>query len=86
MAPQGSGSYMTASAMLLINGLSESQVTASYDSPQDALSKVIDGTYDAMFVTQIAPVDWLTKCPNNTATCYGSEPKDWPIRGCFGKK
>ncbi len=81
MAPQGSGSYMTASAMLLINGLSESQVIASYDSPQVALAKVVSGEYDAMFITQVAPVDWLVDNDCGDAECVpGMGPADWPIK------
>lgn len=80
MAQTTSGSYMTASTMLLINGLSEADVIPFYEPPQDALSKVISGEYDAMFVTLIAPVEWLTTCPDGATSCYGSEPKDWPIK------
>jgi TRAP transporter TAXI family solute receptor len=59
MGPDTSGIYMTASTMLLINGLSEADVTPSYDPPEDALLKVISGEYDAMFMTDRAPTPFL---------------------------
>jgi hypothetical protein len=61
LGPKTSGTYMTASTVLLINGLSEADVTPSYESPNDAISKVISGEYDAMFMTANAPVDFLTE-------------------------
>jgi TRAP transporter TAXI family solute receptor len=61
MGLKTSGTYMTASTMLLINGLSEADVTPTYESPTDAISKVISGEYDAMFITSKAPVGFLTE-------------------------
>jgi len=61
MGPKTSGTYMTASTVLLINGLSEADVIPSYESTNDAISKVISGEYDAMFMTATAPVNSLAE-------------------------
>ncbi len=79
-----SGSYMTAHTMLLVNALKVEDITPFYDSSRVALSKVISGEYDALFVVGKTPVSSLVAadCPTDTTVpnCIAGDPTTLPIK------
>jgi TRAP transporter TAXI family solute receptor len=84
MGEKLSGTFVTATAILLFNKLKIEEITPSYDSPVAALSKVISGEYDAMFVIGKAPVSYLAAadCPTdiNVPNCIAGDPTTLPIK------
>ncbi|TGO02956.1 hypothetical protein PN36_15255 [Candidatus Thiomargarita nelsonii] len=84
MGDKLSGTFATATSVLFFNNIKIEEITPSYDSPLTALSKVISGEYDAMFVTSKAPVSYLVTadCPTNTDVlgCIAGDPTTLPIK------
>jgi TRAP transporter TAXI family solute receptor len=84
MGEKFSGTFVTATSTLLVNKIKPENVTLSYDSPATALSKVISGEYDAMFITSKAPISYLVAadCPTNVNVpgCVAGDPKTLPIK------
>ncbi|KHD10701.1 hypothetical protein PN36_28685 [Candidatus Thiomargarita nelsonii] len=84
LGEKGSGTFVTATAMLLTAQIQNEAITPSYDSPIAALPKVISGEYDAMFVTSKAPVSYLADadCPTdiNVPGCKAGDPTTLPIK------
>jgi TRAP transporter TAXI family solute receptor len=84
MGEKLSGTFVTATAILLFNKLKIEAITPSYDSPVAALPKVISGEYDAMFVSSKAPVSYLATadCPTdiNVPNCIAGDPTTLPIK------
>ena len=79
-----SGTFVTATGALLTNKINIEDITPSYDSPVVALSKVISGKYDAMFVVGKAPISYLVTadCPmdKNVPGCIAGDPTTLPIK------
>ena len=74
MGEKLSGTFVTATGVLLTNKINIEDITPSYDLPMVALPKVISGEYDAMFVVGKAPIPYLA-----TADC----PTDTNVSGCI---
>ncbi len=84
MGKKLSGTFVTATGSLLVNGIQLKDTKLSYDSPETALSNVISGEYDAMFATGKAPISYLASvdCPANKSLsgCTLGDPKTLPIK------
>lgn len=84
LGENGSGTLVTARAVLLVNGIQIDEVSASYEAPSVALPKVISGEYDAMLVVGKAPISYLAEadCPTETSVpnCVAGDPTTLPIK------
>ncbi|MCP5495533.1 MAG: TAXI family TRAP transporter solute-binding subunit [Leptospiraceae bacterium] len=66
LGPQGSGTLITAKIILESYGMNENSLIASYDSVSDSISKLANGTYDAIFAVSSAPIEALSKLSSST--------------------
>jgi TRAP transporter TAXI family solute receptor len=84
LGENGSGTLITANAVLLVNNIKIEEVIASYEASSVALPKVISGEYDAMLVIGKVPVSYLAEadCPTETSVpgCVAGNPTTLPIK------